>query len=112
MEQKYWLGRKRASVANARRATSSEARLVHLDLAGRYSVKAAVAAAASPREQTALPLGLSPPEVADAAYYARLEIGARWLASQSGSESERQEHLEMARRFSRQSRTAAHHERS
>ena len=41
MEQKYWLGRKRASVANADQAKSSEARLIHLDLAGRYSVKAA-----------------------------------------------------------------------
>jgi len=40
MEHKYWLARKRASVANAEQATSSEARLVHLDLAGRYSVKA------------------------------------------------------------------------
>jgi len=41
MEQKYWLDRKRASVVNAEQATSSEARLIHLDLAGRYSVKAA-----------------------------------------------------------------------
>lgn len=41
MGQKYWLGRKRASVAAAEQATSSEARLIHLDLAGRYSVKAA-----------------------------------------------------------------------
>lgn len=47
MEQTYWLGRKRASAANARAASSSEARLAHLDLAGRYSVKAARAAAAA-----------------------------------------------------------------
>ena len=40
MEQNYWLARKRASVANAELATSSEARLIHLDLVGRYSVKA------------------------------------------------------------------------
>jgi len=40
MEQKYWLARKRASAANAEQAMSSEARLIHLDLAGRYSVKA------------------------------------------------------------------------
>jgi len=40
MEQTYWLGRKRASVKMARVATSSEARLVHYDLAGRYSLKA------------------------------------------------------------------------
>ena len=40
MEQAYWLSRKRASLAMARDATSSEARLVHFDLAGRYSLKA------------------------------------------------------------------------
>jgi len=40
MEQEYWLSRKRASVRMARDATSSEARLVHYDLAGRYSLKA------------------------------------------------------------------------
>lgn len=43
MEQKYWLRRKRASVVKAYDATNSEARLVHFDLAGRYSVKAAYA---------------------------------------------------------------------
>lgn len=41
MEQAYWLGRKRTSAANAKRASSAEARLAHLDLAGRYSIKAA-----------------------------------------------------------------------
>jgi len=41
MEQTYWLGRKRASLAMARASTDSEARLVHLDLAGRYSILAA-----------------------------------------------------------------------
>lgn len=45
MEQTYWLGRKGVSAANARQARSAEARLVHLDLAGRYSVKAAAAGA-------------------------------------------------------------------
>jgi hypothetical protein len=40
MEQIYWLGRKRASVEMARTAASSEARLVHYDLAGRYSLRA------------------------------------------------------------------------
>jgi hypothetical protein len=61
MEQAYWLGRKRASAANARGAGSAEARLAHLDLAGRYSVKAAAAAAAAlaaaaPRPALALPV--------------------------------------------------------
>ena len=40
MEQEYCLSRKRASVQMARDATNSEARLVHYDLAGRYSLKA------------------------------------------------------------------------
>lgn len=40
MEQQYWLSRKRQSVQMARDATNSEARLVHYDLAGRYSLKA------------------------------------------------------------------------
>ena len=41
MEQIYWLKRKRSSLAKAQNANSAEARLVHYDLAGRYSVKAA-----------------------------------------------------------------------
>jgi hypothetical protein len=40
MEKTYWLGRKSASQRAARSATSSIARLIHYDLAGRYSVKA------------------------------------------------------------------------
>jgi hypothetical protein len=40
MEKAYWLGRKRASLKLAQGASSSEARLVHYDLAGRYSLKA------------------------------------------------------------------------
>jgi len=43
MEKAYWLGRKRATLKLAQNATNSEARLVHYDLAGRYSVKAASA---------------------------------------------------------------------
>ncbi len=84
MEQTYWLGRKRISIANARRAGSAEARLVHLDLAGRYSVKAA--AAESP---------------ADPAYYERLETGARWLASRAAEGFEREGHLGNANRYAR-----------
>jgi len=41
MGKEYWIGRKRAAIAMARAATSAEARLIHYDLAGRYSVKAA-----------------------------------------------------------------------
>jgi hypothetical protein len=40
MEEAYWLGRTGASLEQARNATSSQARLVHYDLAGRYSLKA------------------------------------------------------------------------
>ncbi len=40
MEKAYWLGRKRASLKLAREAATSEARLVHYDLAGRYSLNA------------------------------------------------------------------------
>ena len=41
MEKFYWLGRKRSAIAMARLATTAEARLIHYDLAGRYSIKAA-----------------------------------------------------------------------
>lgn len=47
MDQAYWLKRKRASVVKANEATSARARLAHFDLAGRYSIKAAIAAPAS-----------------------------------------------------------------
>ena len=40
MEKAYWLARKRASLKLAHAAASSEARLVHYDLAGRYGLKA------------------------------------------------------------------------
>lgn len=42
MGKEYWIDRKRAAIAMARAATSAEARLIHYDLAGRYSVKAAM----------------------------------------------------------------------
>ena len=43
MEKVYWLSRKRASLKLAQSAVSSEARLIHYDLAGRYSLKAVTA---------------------------------------------------------------------
>jgi hypothetical protein len=102
MEQTYWLGRKRISVANARRAATAEARLVHLDLAGRYSVKAA---AAAPRPPWAGPAAARPaaalPSNADAGYYERLETGARWLAARSKAGVEREGHLGNANRYAR-----------
>jgi hypothetical protein len=41
MEKKYWIRRKRSATAMARAATTSEARLIHYELAGRYSIHAA-----------------------------------------------------------------------
>ena len=101
MEQTYWLSRKRASVANARLAGSAEARLVHLDLAGRYSVKAAAAAVGNRPEQEDARLALPLPETAEAEHYQRLETGARWMASRSPDEGEREEHLGVANRYVR-----------
>src|SRR3954454_17156998 len=99
MEQAYWLGRKRASVANARHAGGAEARLVHLDLAGRYSIKAAAAAAAATRpEQESDRVALHLPGSAEADHYQRLETGARWLAARSADSGAREEHLGMANR--------------
>ena len=40
MEKTYWIGRKRASLKAAQNAVSAEARLIHYDLAGRYSLNA------------------------------------------------------------------------
>lgn len=40
MEQAYWLRRKREELALAGSAICAEAKSIHLDLAGRYSVKA------------------------------------------------------------------------
>lgn len=40
MENRYWTGRKRRAMQMASEAATSEARLIHYDLAGRYSIKA------------------------------------------------------------------------
>lgn len=53
MDREYWLTRKRASLTAAQNAFGAEARLVHYDLAGRYSVKAA-------SDETRVPDALSP----------------------------------------------------
>jgi hypothetical protein len=41
MERTYWIGRKRAAMGMARNAAASETRLIHYQLAGLYSIKAA-----------------------------------------------------------------------
>ena len=60
MEEPYWLGRKRASLKLARGATSSEARLAHYDLAGRYSVKAMSAETQATDLANAVPRSIKP----------------------------------------------------
>lgn len=60
MEKAYWLGRKRASLKLAQNAASSEARLVHYDLAGRYSVKASSAETQANDLASALPCSIYP----------------------------------------------------
>lgn len=41
MDKTYWIGRQAAAGAMARGAASAEVRLIHYELAGRYSVMAA-----------------------------------------------------------------------
>lgn len=102
MEQTYWLNRARTAAAMAENAVSPEARLAHLDLAGRYSAKAAEAASTRSAEQPALaslrtpahPLRLQP----DSAHYAQLEDGARYLAGKA-STVEAGIHLTAANRY-------------
>lgn len=60
MEKAYWLGRKRASLKLAQNADSSEARLVHYDLAGRYSVKASSAETQATDLGNSLPRSIRP----------------------------------------------------
>ena len=40
VEKRYWLERKRSAMAMAHGAATAKARLIHYDLAGRYSIKA------------------------------------------------------------------------
>ena len=68
MENSYWIGRMRASMTAARAASTAEARLIHYDLAGRYSVKAAgalpfLAARSAPADGPRATLHLPDPAV-------------------------------------------------
>jgi hypothetical protein len=40
MEEGYWIDRRRAAMTMARNASTAEARLIHYEMAGRYSLKA------------------------------------------------------------------------
>jgi hypothetical protein len=98
-----------------KRAASSEARMAHLELTGRYSIQAALASARTERKAAParLVLRASGAEAdVDAvfggvAYYERLEAGARWLAGKAASLVERDQHLGAARRYARLRSNAA-----
>lgn len=102
MEQTYWLRRARTAAGMAENAVSAEARLAHLDLSGRYSVKAAEAASVrtdgdaplASLRKAAFPLAPQP----DSIHYAQLETGARYLAAKA-STAEAGVHLTAANRY-------------
>ena len=56
----YWIGRERASFKLAQSAASSEASLIHYDLAGRYSAKASSAETEAIDLASSLPRALNP----------------------------------------------------
>ena len=43
MERTYWMARNSVAAMMARKATAAEARLIHYEMVGRYSIKAAAA---------------------------------------------------------------------
>jgi hypothetical protein len=98
----------------ARAATSTDARLIQYELAGRYSVKAAGSAEtpASPqavgavRDMKKPAAGPSPSDFADEFYYRQLAEGARYLASGAPTLLAAAEHHRMATRYMRLSREA------
>ena len=111
MDETYWLRRVKSSEMMARRAALSRARLIHFQLAGSYSVKAArcrpvfLDAAVSPiGEQVAMSgpgLTCFEPETS---YYDRLRVGAAYLAETTLDPVERAEHLNMARVYAQRAR--------
>ena len=48
MDRSYWLARNSVAAMMARNATTAEARLIHYEMAGRYSIKAAAASPPDP----------------------------------------------------------------
>ena len=56
MEKAYWLGRKRTSLKSAQNAVSAQARLIHYDLAGHYSLNALSVDTQAIGQADALPL--------------------------------------------------------
>jgi hypothetical protein len=118
MERDYWLGRKRASFRLAQDATSAEARLIHYDLAGFYSVQSAradrdssgPAVMPTPAVEQLVPEADSP-SIADERYHRELVQGADYLASVASDASIAAEHSRMAAFYLRRAREAASRER-
>ena len=92
MERDYWLGRKRESFMLARQATSAEAKLIHYELAGLYSVKAVRSTGTA--------------SIPDGLYYRELAQGAEHLASEATDPAETAEHVRMAELYLRRAREA------
>ena len=97
-------------------ATSSRARLVHYQLAGLYSLRAAEAGGSSLLTQrlnasrvlaSTLPALPASAAVSDQFYYACLEQGARYLAEQATDPAERAEHLEAGAAYAVRAEEAA-----
>ena len=53
MDERYYIARMRASLAMAHSAAGSAARMIHFDLAGRYSLAAATLATGRPKMRPA-----------------------------------------------------------
>ncbi|MEA3004174.1 MAG: hypothetical protein QOH81_2962 [Sphingomonadales bacterium] len=96
---------RRREAAKGQSALHARRRGVLLDLAARYADLVAAAdevlAAAGLTGEGAPVMRAGAAPDADAAYYERLETGARWLASRTSSQEERDEHLGMANRYAR-----------
>ena len=60
MEQIYWLKRQRSALGMARGAEDADTRLIHYEMAGRYSIMAAQSVAAAPADER-VALILPPP---------------------------------------------------
>ena len=73
MEQAHWIKRKHASVRMAEKSVCAEARLIHYELAGRYSVKAAAAGSTQPQ--------LDLPQPSEA--FSQLQVGTRLPGARS-----------------------------
>lgn len=69
MEQTYWLKRQRSAVDMAQGADKADTRLIHYELAGRYSIMAAQSGSTAPtadgRIARQVPARIEPPQWCD-----------------------------------------------